>query len=41
VDERRMFHDLVALEGDLEKEPQRRDGLIQGRYAGALAARCS
>ena len=30
-----MFHDLVALEGDPEKEPQRRDGLIEGRYADA------
>ena len=35
VDERRMFDDLVALEGDPEKEPQRRDGLIEGRHADA------
>jgi hypothetical protein len=30
-----MFHDLVALEGEPEKDPQRRDGLIEGRYADA------
>jgi hypothetical protein len=30
-----MFHNRVALEGDSEKEPQRREGLIKGRCADA------
>jgi hypothetical protein len=28
-----MLDDLVALQRALEKEPQRRDGLVDGRHA--------
>ena len=34
-----MVHDRVALEGDPEKEPQRRNGLIEGRHADALGSK--
>ena len=35
VNDMGVLDDLVALERDLEKEPQRRDGLIDGRHANA------
>jgi hypothetical protein len=36
-----VLDNLVALQRDLKKEPQRRDGLIDRRHAKPLAARCS
>jgi hypothetical protein len=39
MDERCVLDDVVALEGDPEKEPQRRDGLIEGRHADALGSK--
>ena len=35
VDELRVLHDIGAPERDLEEEPQRRDGLVEGRNADA------
>src|ERR1044071_5923892 len=31
----RMFEDLMPLQRDLKEEPQRRDGLVDGRHANA------
>jgi hypothetical protein len=35
VNDMRMLNDLVVPERDLKKEPQRRDGLVDGRHTDA------